>query len=1075
VDERSETRLAELAVASGLLTHEQLSDARAEVERSRASGEPVGLGQVLARRGWVTTSQLGDLLQRESELGAPPARYEILDELGRGGMAVVYRARDRKLGREVALKVLRREYAESAPTVGRMMREARAIASLDHPNIVRLHDVVDDRPPYLVMELVRGRTLDHELRRGDWPLRERVLAVEQIARAVHAAHERGIVHRDLKPANIMMEGDRPVVMDFGLAHLSSGESRLTRSGAIVGTPQYMAPEQVRSDASAIGPRTDVYALGAILYEAVAGRPMFRGSVNDVYRQILTEDPEPPRRINPRVSADLETICLRCVAREPGDRFPSALALADDLARYAAGEAIIARPISAWTLFGRRLARRKGALGAAMAIVLLAAGAIVMWGALRRKQAELSGTQASLVESMRTTSEACLEAALALRRAGRVGEMRRQADRVEAVCRRVIDELPRLAEPHVRWGRMLRAQMRFDEALAQQELALAKDAANAEARYERAVLRMHRYEAMIESLHRRWSRRQAERRLNDPTHRPPLPSRYELEDDVARRQRALVEEDLRRVDRPVARGLLAWLEGRLADARTILEDVVRSAPDLEEPYLVLGALAAEASRTEEADSWYTRAHEHDRGYVPYLARRAVIRTAEGDRRAWHGGDAGEAYGRASDDIAAATALDPDDFDLIVEAAHVALNWGHWLYERGSDPTEIYRSALGRLDEAIARRPDHVGARIHCSHLHNNVGLYWKSHGGDPRASFERAEAEADEAVRLAPGEHEPVASRGAARVNLAGWITTMGGDGTSLHDSGIADLERALQLDPGQEGAVMRCAAAVMNRGITRAKRGVDFDADFDAALAHADRALAVEGTLAYFWRFRAMIHLNRALLVHDRGDPSAHYGRAVADLDRALRLNGDDDDSWHLRGMARANRAVWRQLQSTDPSDDFVGAMSDFAEALKRNPRRSETYGRRGNAGTNLGLFVLGCRGEPVPFLREAIADLDRAIELNATFEWFKYRGVARIVLSSRAGADEARRLRQDGEADFAEALRRNPRDLDAYVRRGHAYFFAGDWREAAASYRKAIAAQPRYEPVVRERLAMCEKELEKE
>jgi serine/threonine-protein kinase len=258
--------------------------------------------------------------------------YDLLEEIGRGGMGVVYRARQRSLGRVVALKtILRGEHATEAD-LARFRVEAQAAAHLDHPNIVPVYDAGEqDGQAYFSMRLVEGETLANVLARG--PLRERDAAalLAAIARAVHYAHERGILHRDLKPSNILLDPQgRPLVTDFGLAKRMGGEG-LTQSGAIVGTPAYMAPEMVTNRRGQPSPASDVYSLGVILYEMLTGRPPFQAATPvDAMLLVLDQEPVRPGLLNPNVDVDLELICLKCMQKEADLRYASAAELADDL-------------------------------------------------------------------------------------------------------------------------------------------------------------------------------------------------------------------------------------------------------------------------------------------------------------------------------------------------------------------------------------------------------------------------------------------------------------------------------------------------------------------------------------------------------------------------------------------------------------------------------------------------------------------------------------------------------------------------------------------------------------------------
>jgi serine/threonine protein kinase len=268
--------------------------------------------------------------------------YEILGELGRGGMGIVYKARQTGLKRLVALKVIRAGSRERA----RFRAEAQAIARLQHPHIVQVHEITEQGGLLcLALELIDGGSLAQRIAGAPQPPRAAAELIEVLSRAIHSAHEHNVVHRDLKPANVLLTRDGVAkIADFGLAKRLDDESAPTETGSILGTPSYMAPEQVRGPGHGVGPAADVYALGAILYELLTGRPPFKGaSPMDTVLQVIHDDPVPPSRLQRRIPPDLETICLKCLVREPGGRYPSAAALADDLRRFLDGAPIRARP------------------------------------------------------------------------------------------------------------------------------------------------------------------------------------------------------------------------------------------------------------------------------------------------------------------------------------------------------------------------------------------------------------------------------------------------------------------------------------------------------------------------------------------------------------------------------------------------------------------------------------------------------------------------------------------------------------------------------------------------------------
>ncbi|HEV3029056.1 MAG TPA: serine/threonine-protein kinase, partial [Planctomycetota bacterium] len=310
----------------------------------------------------------------------PPtlSRYTIHELLGEGAMAVVYRAEDRTLHRRVALKLLRESLASSEEARARFLQEAHAAAGLSHPNVVTVHDAGEhEGRPYLVMEMVEGHSLTELLRERSLSLPSILLILEKAARGVAAAHDQGIVHRDLKPGNILVTASgEPKVADFGLARATQAGAGLTATGTAIGTPLYMAPEQVRGEAGRVGPWTDVYALGAILYEALTGHPPHSGqSIVELYGRIGQEDPVPPRKLRREVPRDVETICRKALDKDSARRYPDARALSEDLRRHLAGEPILARPPSPFLQVRRGIRRHPAIVTVASAFLM---GSLAFW-------------------------------------------------------------------------------------------------------------------------------------------------------------------------------------------------------------------------------------------------------------------------------------------------------------------------------------------------------------------------------------------------------------------------------------------------------------------------------------------------------------------------------------------------------------------------------------------------------------------------------------------------------------------------------------------------------------------------
>jgi DNA-binding beta-propeller fold protein YncE len=334
------------------------------------------------------------------EPGLPPAfgDYELLAEIGRGGMGIVYQARQVSLNRLVALKMVLAGGQAGPEELVRFRGEAETVARLHHPNIVQIHAVGEhEGRPYLVLEFVEGGSLAGRLNGTPSPPKLAAHLVERLARAMQAAHEQGIVHRDLKPANVLLAATGlPKITDFGLAKRLDDAAGPTQTGAILGTPSYMAPEQAAGAASRrqagavrVGPAVDIYALGAILYELLTGRPPFKAATNlDTLLQVLADDPVPPRRLQSKVPRDLETICLKCLRKEPNKRYTSGKALAEDLGRFLQGKPIVARPVGVLSQ-GLRWVRRRPAAATLLVIIVLIPLGLVGGGAWYLHERELA--------------------------------------------------------------------------------------------------------------------------------------------------------------------------------------------------------------------------------------------------------------------------------------------------------------------------------------------------------------------------------------------------------------------------------------------------------------------------------------------------------------------------------------------------------------------------------------------------------------------------------------------------------------------------------------------------------------
>lgn len=348
-----------------------------------------------------------------SETASPPrvfADYELLDEIARGGMGIVYRARQRSLGRTVALKLIVGGQLATREFVRRFRSEAAAAAALQHPNIVAIHEVgVHDGNHFFSMDYVEGQNLAQLVGNRPLPAKQAASYMKLIAEAIHYAHEQGILHRDLKPSNVLVDAatDQPRVMDFGLAKRLDGESSLTMTGQILGSPHFMPPEQADAQRGKVGRRSDVYGLGGILYFLLTARPPFQGdSLEATLGQVLNAEPVSPRLLNPALPRDLETICLKCLNKEPDRRYATAQAIREDLGRFLDGEPILARPTTRIERIWRWCRRKPAFAGllatATVLLLTLAIGSPIaafrIQRALQNAEANLYGADLNVVQT-----------------------------------------------------------------------------------------------------------------------------------------------------------------------------------------------------------------------------------------------------------------------------------------------------------------------------------------------------------------------------------------------------------------------------------------------------------------------------------------------------------------------------------------------------------------------------------------------------------------------------------------------------------------------------------------------------
>jgi tetratricopeptide (TPR) repeat protein len=721
--ERCETSLSQMALREGLISAEQNEEALAEQKLTGRS-----LREILLARGWIDAARIDALVARWADLeftgGAEVepvsarsiSEFDLVGLISESPSAQVWRAWDRRVQRWVAIKMLRpRRGSESRPV--RFRAEALAAGRLQHPHIVPIFHLGEEQGiTYIVMPFIEGRTLNE----ARLSLKEALQSVRTCALAVEHAHRRGVVHRDLKPENLMIDSENRVwVLDFGLAYLKDLGDSPTMCGTVMGTPAYMSPEQARGERSARQTATDVYGLGATLYQLATGVPPFSGeSLAEIVRKVCDEEPVPPRLRNPKISRELETVILKAIQKDPRNRYASASEFAEDLARIESGLPIRARRAGA----GRRIVLAVRRRPWVLSFLMVPA---VAWAALHLERSARVAAREETMAVLRGTATQSVDLVLNARRRG---------SPVPPVMMQVLSRLylqataldPDLAEPHYLMGRLERARMRDDSALEYQRLALRHDRQYVPALVEQVVLLSRRCYREGESPRRK----ELQRSLREACAR--LQASAQGDQDPSQE---------------VALAIAACELG-LEGARERLIEAARKNPSREEGFETLARMSIDL---EERLRWYTEGLDHDQGYVDHWIGRADTHLARAELLSKQGQDPLKECDSAECDYRAATRLQPNN-------SYTWWRWGlvqscraEWNQRRNGPRSEIktWEAAVVNFTRALGPRPAFAPALLSRASARTQKALAYAADRRDPFDDLSGAEMDYTRLYELDP--------------------------------------------------------------------------------------------------------------------------------------------------------------------------------------------------------------------------------------------------------------------------------------------------------------------------------------
>ena len=840
-------------------------------------------------------------------------KYEVLGFHAEGGMGRIYRARDRKLGRLVALKFIARASEAAAQ---RFAQEAQAQARVEHDAVCRVYEVGEwQGEPYIAMQFIEGPPLQECL--GKMALEEKVDLLRRVAEGLHAAHRLGLIHRDVKTGNILVERGEdgswhPYVVDFGLARAQEAPT-MTQTGLIVGTPAYMSPEQARGDTLHVDRRSDVYSLGATLYEAITGKLPFNAKSSlDIMVAILGEDPTPPRALVPSLPADLEAITLKCLEKEPARRYESAAAVAEDLRRFLDGEPVKARQIGMLQRLERKVRRHPVASGlvAASALVSMLLGGWAIWTTWKaREQAAIAQRFGQEVEQM----DAILRYAHLLPLHDVSREKHIVRDRM-AVISGDMEKLGGFARGsgHAALGRGHLSLREWTEAARELEWAWnlrQRDPGTAQAL---GLALANLYQRVLEDA----------RKIRDPGQR-------------ARRKRSLSTE--------LRDKALAYLKAGKAAAT--------------ETAFIQGIIALQEERFEDALARAREAQAGDPWKYESTALEGEIHyaraTALSERGDYEGAIAAASASEAAYERVLAVGRSDDALRLGMAKAQLLVATVRVEQGRSTDgPFQKGMDLLRAARLADSRRPDSylLEARLHWQRA-TDLG----NSGRDAREALRASIRAGESALGLGSQDIRIYDGLATAYWYLSQQETSHGNDGERPLASATQVLERGKLVDPSDPFVFRNLGVIHGIRAELCFRRGSDPGPDLATSVLNFRKAIELDPgfTQAYFnlGNSLTMVALNKSGMGQD---PREEIAQAEATLVRAIELNPASADFWDQRGVVRNLAATYKFHGGEDPLPDLDQALAHFAAALQRNPQMPQAMVHKAEA---LHLRTLTIRG----------------------------------------------------------------------------------------------------------------------
>lgn len=979
-------------------------------------------------------------------------RFQLVELLGSGGMGDVYKAYDPNLGRYIALKILRHEEPE---TLKRFLREARAQAKVEHPHICKIYESGEySGHPYIAMQYIEGKNLkelDQEL-----TFEEKLRIIKEVALGLQAAHRKGLIHRDVKPNNIMVsqtdEGNwKPFIMDFGIAREQEA-SGLTSTGMVVGTPFYISPEHAKGKLANLDRRSDIYSLGITLYELLTGIVPFQGDTPvEILIKVIDKDPQPIRKINPRVPVDIETIVMKCLEKDPNRRYSSAKELAEDIQRYLDGDPIMARPATLTYRIKRKLAKHKWPsilVGAASLVIIVLIGLWLhtQWTASRRAMiAQQLGQEVEKIES--TIRYAHL---LPLHNISR--EKIIIQERIKAIEEKIkkVGKVA-LGPGHYAMGRGFIALQEYVKARDHLEQAWASGYQTPEVAYELGLAMGELYLKESEIANRIDNKelREARKKEIEKIFREPA---------VKFLQQAEKNRD-KSQDYIVA--LISFYEKKYQKALTILQTALKKTqegtPWLYEANLLEGniflAILGENPNYKEAMEIFPRAEQ---------AYQKVIEIGESDIRGYvglsrvlerkirltldsKGGDLQPLVETTIAQCQKALEIDPELADIYVMKSAVYCWLGRSRIFTGKNPIPAFNQSEEAAKNALKLQDDNFEAYTLIGITNRHKAEFHMERGEDPTGAFQLAAWNFNKAIQFNPTYVTAYNGMGIVSIRRAQYEMSQGKDPNTSLEKAITTLKKALFINPNIVELHNSLAGASWLKGGILTSQGKDARPSFLEACQSLEKAIEINPGITHFYSNLGFVYMDLGRYELNYGfTPTATLNKALSYFEKAVEINPKGNELYIGLVSVSAIQANYNYMTGKNGEKLVSQAANYFKRGLQANPNAPLLYIRMAESYITQAQYQLEHNDSPANMLKQAIDLLKKAKTINPkNYEIYVLEGEisllkARWRLSNRQNPELSFKNAEDS---LKQAAALNPKNIALHLTRARLNWRKAQWK----------------------------------